>query len=197
MLRCQNQSILLNWEMVSRSMPVVKLLPVCDNLCSSSIACSGLSLSPSQEIMIDSIQMGLRIIRLGCSRFTIEHRSYQFIYLQGTNAIQIFLFAFCDLASLLLIRSPSRNQCDQVFLFAFCDRASVLLICSPSRKHLHPTLSPNGGDPVRRSDHFWVRSRKHLKFEALACHPRTTGDLETFFLLFRFFFVCLVFLYPF
>ena len=42
--------------------------------------------------MLDPIQMGLRIIRLGCSRFTIEHRSYQFVRLQDTNMIQIFLF---------------------------------------------------------------------------------------------------------
>ena len=42
----------------------------------------------------DPIQMGLQIIRLGCSLFTIEHRSYQFVRLRGTIVIQIFLFVF-------------------------------------------------------------------------------------------------------
>ena len=65
--------------------------------------------------MLDPIQMGLRIIRLGYSRFKIEHRSYQFVRLQGTNVIQIFLFAFCDRASVLLTRSSSRNHCDPGF----------------------------------------------------------------------------------
>ena len=39
--RCQNQSTLLNWETVSRLVPVVKLLSIRDNYCSSSMACSG------------------------------------------------------------------------------------------------------------------------------------------------------------
>ena len=41
-IRCQSQSNLLNWEMVSRSMPVVKLLSICDNQCLSVMACSSL-----------------------------------------------------------------------------------------------------------------------------------------------------------
>ena len=52
------------------------------------------ALSPAQATMPDPIQMGLRTIHLGCSRFTIEHRSYQFVRLQGTLVIQIFLFVF-------------------------------------------------------------------------------------------------------
>ena len=52
------------------------------------------ALSPAQATMPGPIQMGLRTIRLGCSRFTIEHRSYQFVRLQGTIVIQIFLFVF-------------------------------------------------------------------------------------------------------
>ena len=33
-------------------------------------------------------------------------------------------------------------------------------------------FSPNWGEPLRRGDHFWVRSRVdvHLNFAALACH---------------------------
>ena len=72
-------------------------------------------ISPAQATMLDPIQMFLRVIRLGSSLFTIEHRSYQFVRLQGTNVIQSFLFAFCDRASELLIRSPSRNQLDLFF----------------------------------------------------------------------------------
>ena len=105
-------------------------------------------------------------------------RLYYFVRLQGTNVIQIFLFAFCDRASVLLIRSPSRNCPD-------------------------PTFASNGRELVRRSDHFWVRSRVELNFEALTCHPRTTDErirapalgtcvFLSFFVFFRFFF-----LYPF
>ena len=52
------------------------------------------ALPPAQATMPDPIQMGLRTILLGCSRFTIEHRSYQFVRLQGTIVVQIFLFVF-------------------------------------------------------------------------------------------------------
>ena len=52
--------------------------------------------------MLDPIQMGLLIIRLGCSRFAVEHWS-------------------------LPIRSSSRNQCDPDFYVRACDRASMLL----------------------------------------------------------------------
>ena len=52
------------------------------------------ALPPAQATKPDPIQMGLRTIGLGCSRFTIEHRSYQFVRLQGTTVIQIVLFVF-------------------------------------------------------------------------------------------------------
>ena len=88
--KIQNQSTFLNWETVRRPMPVVKLLPICDNQCSSSMACSSSSLSPAQATMLDPIETGLRIIRLGYSRFTVENRS-------------------------LPIRPSARNQCDPDF----------------------------------------------------------------------------------
>ena len=120
--RCKNQSTLLNWETVIRSMPVVMRLP---DLRHPMLELHGLFeffkvLSPAQATMLDPIQMGLRIIRLGCSRFTIEHRSYQLVRLQGTNVIQIFLFAFCDRASVLPICSPSLNPCDPDFSVQLC-----------------------------------------------------------------------------
>ena len=43
--------------------------------------------------------------------------AYQFARLQGINVIHIFLFALCDRAPVLLIRSSARNQCDPGFLF--------------------------------------------------------------------------------
>ena len=131
--------------------------------------------------MLDPIQMFLRITRLGCLCFSIEHWCYHFVRLQGTNVIQSFLFAFCDRASELPVRSPSRKQLDPTF------------------------FSPNWGEPVRRNDHFWVRSRMdvNLNFAALAGHSRTTDERicalalgMRFFLLFRFFF-CFVFSYLF
>ncbi|CAM9757039.1 unnamed protein product, partial [Ascophyllum nodosum] len=36
------EGALMDWETVSRSMPVVKLLSICDNQCSSSLACLSL-----------------------------------------------------------------------------------------------------------------------------------------------------------
>ena len=89
--RRQNQSILLNWERVSRSMPVVKLLSIATTNARAPWPVRVYKdLSPAQATMLDPIQMGLRNTRLGCSRFMIEHRS-------------------------LPIRSPSRNQCDPDF----------------------------------------------------------------------------------
>ena len=110
--------------------------------------------------------------------------------------IQIFLFAFFERASIL---SPSGKECDQdfsvralalsigatnslafkkpmrsrFFCSRFCERASIR---SPSGNHLHPPFSLAGGEPGRRGDHFWVRSRVELNLEALACHPRTSKE---------------------
>ena len=74
-------------------------------------------------------------------------------------------------------RSPSSNSVEthtiQIFCSRFCERASIR---SPSGNHLHPPFSLAGGEPGRRGDHFWVRSRVELNLEALACHPKTTKE---------------------
>ena len=151
--------------------------------------------------MLDPIQMDLRIIRLGCSHFTIEHRSYHFVCLQGINVIQIVLFAFCDLASVLVFRSQSRNQCDPDFSVRIL-RSNISATNSFAFKEPSPpNFFSNRGEPVRRGDHFWVRSKVELKLEALARHPRTLKERirvpRNVFFFFYVFFSCFVFLYPF
>ena len=102
--------------------------------------------------MLDPIQMGLRITRLGCSRCTIEHRSLQ-------------------------TRSSSRNQCDPDFVGSILRSSTSFTYSSafkePTRSNV---FSPNGGEFVRRSNHFWGRSRVELNFEALACRLRATNE---------------------
>ena len=84
--------------------------------------------------------------------------------------VQMFLFTPCDQASVLLIRSPIRNQCDP-FIFFSPDRTDttrhVYEQHRPSRDYRKtqrdPTFPPpNGGEPVRCSDHFWARSWAEL-----------------------------------
>ena len=58
------------------------------------------------------------------------------------------------------------------------ERISAVLWLSRNiaRSHLFSSLSANGGEPGRRGDHFWVRSRIELNLEALACYPRTSKE---------------------
>ena len=107
--------------------------------------------------MLDPIQRGLRIIRLGCLRFMIEYRS-------------------------LPIPSPSRNQCNTVF---FCsrarDRAPALLNCSPARNQCDPDclfLSLSRTGPV-------LRAFAYERILAASRLSRNTARSHLFFLFFR------------
>ena len=58
--------------------------------------------------VFESYALAVRILRSSIGAF-------QFVRLQETSVIQIFRFAPCDRAPVLLIRSPARNQCDPDF----------------------------------------------------------------------------------
>ena len=62
-------------------------------------------------------------------------------------------------ASVLLTRPSSSNQCDPNFVFVLL-RAGINLFAF--REPSPPNFFPIGGELVRRSDHFWARSRAEL-----------------------------------
>ena len=112
--------------------------------------------------------MGLRIIRLGCLRFTIEHWSYQIVRLQGTTVFQIFLFAFCD-------------------------RAYVQLNCSPSWSHIGPTFFSKRGRTRTTQRSFLDQIQGETELGGTNPSPEDNGmsasvlrHLERFFRLFVF-----------
>ena len=129
--------------------------------------------------------------------FSSEH---QFVRLQEKNVIKIFLFArsrsSIGATNSLAFKEPMRSR---FFCSRFCERASIR---SPSGNHLHPPFSLAGGEPGRRGDHFWVRSRVELNLEALACYPRTSKEptrapWNVFFHSFHFSFSFSLFFFPF
>ena len=72
--------------------------------------------------------------------------------------IRIFLIAFCDLESVLLIRSPSRNQCDPdfyVLVFASEHQSVRLQGTISTQLFLRPEENLDDAASIFGSDRGW------------------------------------------
>ena len=133
--RHQKRSTLLNWEMVSRSMPVVKRFTTTNARAPSWRVRVYKALSLAQASILDPIKMGFSNHRPGCLRFRSSIGAYHFVRLQETNVIQIVLLARSRSSTSVTSSFACKEPINviQISLIAFCNLASVLLIRSPLR----------------------------------------------------------------